>query len=62
MKRRTLKSYRPDVGLYLCSNAGRIWHEVVTPTGQTMKYRSLAQARKEIKLWYGPELKTTKGE
>ena len=60
MKRKALKSYRPKVGLHLCSNAGFVWYEVTTPSGQTMKYRQLNKARSDIKLWYGPELKTEK--
>ena len=62
MKRRKLKSYRPDVGLCLCTNSGHAWYEVTNPAGQTMTYSGISKARKEIRLWYGPELKTTKGE
>ena len=57
MKRRTLKSYRPDVGLYLCSNAGRIWYEVMIENYAPYWFTSITKARDFIRYRFGPELK-----
>ena len=57
MKRRKLKSYRPDVGLYLCTNSGNAWYEVINPAGQTIKCPEISVARNYIKRIFGPELK-----
>ena len=57
MKRRKLNSYRPNVSLALCQDSHGIWYEVITPTGQTIKFRQLNKAREDIRLWYGPEIK-----
>ena len=59
MKRRKLKSYRPNVSLEIVQDSRGTWYEVTTPTGQTIKFRQLNKARQDIRLWYGPEIKHT---
>ena len=62
MKIRKLNSYRENVGLAIVQESGKTWYQVTTPTNQRVRFRTIDEARADIALWYGPEIKQEQGK